>query len=232
MLFLFNVKMRCKLLSWEAREGHRHSVSLKTRGVASPKTLSLKIGSQTICLFTLSFSCPVYEWTLISLDWRSSSFGLNTFQWWRAHHYTFHFLKPPSLKIILTLVQNRCLYYWCGLYFLSCSLSPSFLYFFNLLVWPKKYLKIIITSYSFAEAFFMLVTQPLRDEWVNGFLLMLYRCCFSWDRLSLWTRMFRAPHTFLPYSLPHSEPRKYLAHNGLSVPGCWMSEWMNECMNE
>lgn len=66
MLFLFNVKMRCKLLSWVAKEGHRHSVSLKTRGVAAPKTLNLIIGSQTMesdstFLVTLSFSCPIYE---------------------------------------------------------------------------------------------------------------------------------------------------------------------------
>lgn len=46
MLFLFNVKMRWKLLSWEAREGHRHSLSLKARGVAPPKPLNLKMVSK------------------------------------------------------------------------------------------------------------------------------------------------------------------------------------------
>ena len=43
MLFLFNVKMRCKLLSGEAREGDRQSLSLKARSVASPKTLDLTV---------------------------------------------------------------------------------------------------------------------------------------------------------------------------------------------
>lgn len=65
--------------------------------------MNLKIGSQTMesdstFSVTLSFSCQVYEWPLISPDWRLSSFGLNTFQWWRAHHWTFHLLKPASLK--------------------------------------------------------------------------------------------------------------------------------------
>lgn len=50
MLFLFNVKMRCTLLSWEAREGDRQSLSLNSRGVAPPKTsnLTVKIVSQTV----------------------------------------------------------------------------------------------------------------------------------------------------------------------------------------
>lgn len=49
MLFLFNVKMRCTLLSWEAREGDRQSLSLNSRGVAPPKTsnLTVKIVSQS-----------------------------------------------------------------------------------------------------------------------------------------------------------------------------------------
>lgn len=68
MLFLFHVKMRCKLLFWEAREGDRQRLSLNARGVASPKTLSLtiKIVSQTVgwdctSLVTLSIFSPSNE---------------------------------------------------------------------------------------------------------------------------------------------------------------------------
>lgn len=61
MLFLFNVKMRCKLLSSETREVYRHPLSLKARSVASPKTLNLKTGPKIVELdgtfsVTLSFS--------------------------------------------------------------------------------------------------------------------------------------------------------------------------------
>lgn len=66
MLFLFHVKMRRKLLSWEAREGDRQPLSLNARGVASPKILSLtvKIVSQTVewdctSLATLSLFSPL-----------------------------------------------------------------------------------------------------------------------------------------------------------------------------